>query len=131
LTSRLGQVRRHVEQARKNNPLLIDSREPREFKGATPYGETRGGHLPGAINLHYRALLDARGRLLPRSRLRAKLGKLGIKKSQPLIIYCTGGVRSGWLTVVLAHLGYRNVKNYPGSMWQWAARDAKTHPLVK
>ena len=110
---------------------FIDAREHREFRGATPYGERRGGHLLGALHLHYRSLLDKRGRLLPTATLRRRLRALGLKKTTPVVAYCTGGVRSAWLVVVLRHLGYTRVRNYAGSMWEWAALPAATHPLVR
>lgn len=112
------------------NLALIDTREPREFAGATPYGESRGGHLPGAVNLHFSQLLDDQGYLLPDKEIRDRLTVLGITPDQTIIAYCTGGIRSGWLTAVLLELGY-DVKNYAGSMWEWSAGDASTYPLEK
>jgi thiosulfate/3-mercaptopyruvate sulfurtransferase len=117
---------------KRKRTRFVDAREAREFRGATPYGERRGGHLPGAAHLHYKALLQRDGRLLPRSRLLAKLKAAGVaNRRQPIVAYCTGGVRSAWLVVVLAHLGYRDARNYAGSMWEWAAKPAASHPLIK
>ena len=36
--------------------VIIDTRTPEEYDGAVKYGETRGGHLPGAINLPFTLL---------------------------------------------------------------------------
>ena len=44
---------------------LLDVREPREYAGETPYGESRGGHVPGAKHLFYKALLESDGKVLP------------------------------------------------------------------
>ena len=112
------------------NLALIDTREPREFAGATPYGESRGGHLPGAVNLHFAQLLDEQGYLLPKTEIRDRLTALGITPDQSIVAYCTGGIRSGWLTAVLFELGY-DVKNYAGSMWEWSAGNAEEFPLEK
>ena len=101
---------------------VLDTREAREYAGATPYGETRGGHIPGAMHLHYQDFLDAQGKLLPREELMAKLTKLGISRNTPVVAYCTGGVRSAFVVAVLADLGFTNVKNYAGSMWEWSAQ---------
>ncbi|MCA9672078.1 MAG: hypothetical protein KC503_41070 [Myxococcales bacterium] len=111
--------------------LFIDSREGREYNGATPYGERRGGHLPGAKHLYYKRLLDPRGLLLSRAALRRRLAKLGATPASTIISYCSGGVRSAWLTVALQHAGFRKALNYAGSMWQWAAQPAATYPLVR
>ncbi len=113
-----------------NPPILIDTREPREYRGKTPYGEQRGGHVPGAINLYFKDLLAADGRLLPESELREQLAAIGITPDKTIVAYCTGGIRSGWLTVVLTDLGY-SVKNYAGSMWEWSAGPGDRYPLEK
>ena len=110
--------------------IVIDAREKREYAGATPYGETRGGHIPGAIHLHYRELLDETGHLLPEGQILDLLAAKGIGSDQPLIIYCTGGVRSAWLTAVLSDLGFQ-ARNYAGSMWEWSAYPADQYPLEK
>ncbi len=116
------------QQLDSNNVVVIDSREPREYAGQTPYGEKRGGHIPGAIHLYYQDWLDDNGFLLPQAEILAQLDRLGITKKTEIIVYCTGGVRSAWLTAVLVDLGY-HAKNYPGSMWEWSASPAEDYPL--
>lgn len=110
--------------------VLLDTRERREYEGATPYGESRGGHIPGAAHLHYRDLMNSNGRILPDTEIKRLLQERGIGPSTPIIAYCTGGVRSAWVTVVLTELGYE-VKNYAGSTWEWAEHPAETHPLER
>ncbi|MEL7035661.1 MAG: rhodanese-like domain-containing protein [Cyanobacteria bacterium J06592_8] len=112
------------------NLVMIDSRELREYHGKTPYGEQRGGHIPGAIHLYYRDLLDLNGQLLSRQDILEKLAENGIKLDGEIVSYCTGGVRSAWLTSVLVDLGL-TAKNYPGSMWEWSAAPAPAYPLEK
>ncbi|MDP2314526.1 MAG: rhodanese-like domain-containing protein [Pseudomonadota bacterium] len=94
--------------ALRNGPdawTIVDVRTPAEFAGATPYGELRGGHLPGAVNVEWGDLLAAPP-TLPRDK--------------PVAVYCTGGVRSGMAWVALADAGY-TVANYDGSWWEWSA----------
>lgn len=117
--------------ARLGDPsiVLLDTREQREFQGATPYGEKRGGHLPGAIHLYFKELLDAQGKLLPRQLILARLQPAEVDlKTAEWVSYCTGGVRSGWMTTVLVDLGLA-AKNYAGSMWEWSAAPAEEYPL--
>lgn len=111
-----------------NPPLLIDTREPREYGGATPYGEQRGGHIPGAVNIYFKNLLTDEGYLLPEAELHEVLEGYGITPDRQAIAYCTGGIRSGWLTAVLVNYGY-HVENYAGSMWEWSAAPAEDYPL--
>lgn len=108
---------------------IIDVREPREFDGSTPYGEPRAGHIPGAVHFYYRELLDENGKILPRSAILAKLQTKGISPNTQIIAYCTAGVRAGWLTAVLANAGFQ-VRNYAGSMLDWASAPAAEYPLV-
>ena len=108
---------------------IIDTRSPQEFSGATPYGEQRGGHIPNAVNFHFKDLLDRQGYLLPSQQIIAKLNDLGITTDTPIVTYCTGGVRSGFFVAVLTNLGFTNVKNYAGSMWEWSSSAASQYPL--
>ena len=120
-----------LQQQRDNpNVVIIDSREPREYQGATPYGEKRGGHIPGAISLYYKDWLDENGLLLPQNQILTQLQQLGITPKTEVIVYCTGGIRSAWMTTVLTDLGY-NAKNYAGSMWEWSADAGVDFPLIR
>lgn len=111
--------------------VVVDTREEREYEGKTPYGESRGGHVPGAKHLYYTDLMDSKGRILPKAKIEKKLKALGVTPDKTVVAYCTGGVRSAWLVAVLADSGYPNAVNYAGSMWEWSAGDAKKYPLEK
>ena len=110
------------------NLVIIDTREPREFAGSTPYGEQRGGHVPGAVHLYFKALLDEQGKLLPHETILNKLEALNITQDKQIVVYCTGGIRSGWLVAILTTMGFR-AQNYAGSMWEWSAEPASEYPL--
>lgn len=118
-----------VREALTRETLLIDTREKREFDGETPYGEQRGGHLPGAKHLHFKDLLGKGGKLKTPAEIQTLLNGRGIVKKTPIITYCTGGIRSGWMTMVLRSLGY-NASNYAGSMWQWSSLPVEQFPLT-
>jgi thiosulfate/3-mercaptopyruvate sulfurtransferase len=109
--------------------FVLDSRSPKEFAGATPYCEKRGGHIPGAVHFHFRDLMDKKGYLLPPAEIMTQLHQRGCDRETPIATYCTGGVRSAFIVAVLTELGYTCVKNYPGSIWEWSAYPAITHPL--
>jgi len=100
---------------------IIDSRSAEEYNGTVLYGEARGGHIPGAVNLHWMETLGPDGRIRPAAELERMLGELGVSPDREVAAYCTGGVRSGHLFFVLKLLGYPNVRNYDGSFWEWAA----------
>ena len=114
----------------KASTVIFDVREPREYEGKTPYGESRGGHVPGAKGLWFKDLIGKDGNLLPRPEIEKLLASKGVTKDSEVVSYCTAGIRSGWFTLVLTDLGYK-AKNYTGSMWEWAASPADQYPLTK
>ncbi|TAK28409.1 MAG: sulfurtransferase [Myxococcaceae bacterium] len=100
---------------------VIDVRSGLEFRGSTPYGEARGGHIAGARHIDWRTLLDERGRLVPSSRVLRLLADAGIDPNREIITYCTCGVRSAMAAVALASRGVGSVRNYDGSLAEWSA----------
>ena len=100
---------------------IIDTREQNEYDGATLYGEAKGGHLPGAINIPYTALFTEDGFLKSNSELEALFEEQGLTKEDAIVTYCTGGIRSAYMQLILEMLGYSKVKNYEGSYYNWAA----------
>lgn len=114
----------------KKNLVILDVREPREYEGKTPYGESRGGHVPGAQHIWYKDFIAKDGKLLPRAEIERILASKGVTRDIEVAAYCTGGIRSGWFTGLLNDLGYK-ARNYAGSMWEWSAQPAAEYPLVK
>lgn len=109
--------------------VFLDVRETREYAGQTPYGEDRGGHLPGAINIWFKSFLKSDGSLKSRGEITHLLSEHGISDQNEIIVYCSGGFRSAWVMAILHDYGYQ-VKNYAGSMWQWSDRNFVRYPLA-
>ena len=111
---------------------LLDARTPAEFAGETMAGQKRGGHIPGARLVPAKSLYGSDGRYVGAEELErlAGLGPPTTKGSRDRpITYCTGGVRSALLAVLLeARLGVV-AANYDGSLWEWSADPSL--PLVK
>ncbi len=76
-----------------------------------------------------RTLLDDKGDVLKGDALKAKLATLGVSDGSEVVSYCTGGIRSGFVTAVLNNAGLK-ARNYAGSMWEWSAQPAEEFPLV-
>ncbi|MEQ1571220.1 MAG: rhodanese-like domain-containing protein, partial [Myxococcota bacterium] len=89
---------------------VVDVREPDEFDGSNLYQAAYGGRVPGSVSVPWRSLLDGTAPAPPRDR--------------PLIVYCTGGVRSAMAWLWLTNQGYA-VANYDGSWWDWAASEPR------
>ena len=101
--------------------LIVDTRTREEYDGAVLYGEARGGHIPGAEHFHWKTAIGPDLRLRSAGELTAMLDALGVTREREVVVYCTGGVRSGHLFFVLKLLGFQHVRNYDGSFWEWAA----------
>lgn len=114
----------NIDTATLNSKLdkvtIIDVRAKSEFDGATKYGEVRGGHLPGAINIEFKEFLNSDGTLKKASEIQSILDEKGIKKDAEIVTYCTAGIRSAHMQIVLDMLGYENAKNYDDSFYAWA-----------
>ena len=98
---------------------IIDTRTSNEYKGATPFGSQRGGHIPGAVNIYWQEFFTETGLLKSPQELKNILEKANIKNDQEVVVYCTGGVRSAMSFFALKILGYK-VRNYDGSWWDWS-----------
>lgn len=101
--------------------VLVDTRDAEEFRGSRSSFMGSGGHLPGAVNLPWKLLLTENGELRSEAELRARLKVLGITPERQIVTYCSGGVRSAFVYLVLRTLGYPNVSNYAGSLWDWTS----------
>lgn len=108
---------------------IIDSRTPQEYEGAQKFGERRGGHLPGAISIPWTNVFDKDGKLSSPDALKKMLEAAGIGQDDEIISYCTKGIRSAHMTLVLRDLGYAKARNYDASFHEWAG-DASL-PLEK
>jgi thiosulfate/3-mercaptopyruvate sulfurtransferase len=98
---------------------VIDNRTKKEYNGATPYGSARGGHIPKAIHIPWERFFTDNGVLKSRQDLKALLDKNSIRLDQEVVVYCTGGVRSGMAYYAFRSLGV-SVRNYDGSWWDWS-----------
>lgn len=103
---------------------IIDSRSPEEFAGAQKYGEARGGHLPGAINIPWTRVFNENGTLLDPATLAAQMRQAGISPEDEIIAYCTAGIRSAHLVLALREAGFAKARNYDASFHEWAGDSA-------
>lgn len=110
-------IQQHLD---NTNTVLIDARSPAEFNGEKLFAN-KAGHIPGAINFEWTDAMDKNNnlRLLPEGVIEQRLEQLDIGKDQEVICYCQSHHRSAFSYVMLKHLGYSNVKGYPGSWSDW------------
>ncbi len=99
---------------------ILDARSLEEYMGKEVSGIPRPGHIPSAIHVAWNGFLNKDATVKDVDVIKEMLEDKGIRSDQELICYCTGGVRSSWLYFVLKLVGYRTVRNYPGSWWEWS-----------
>jgi thiosulfate/3-mercaptopyruvate sulfurtransferase len=113
------EVRRLVKQPHPET-VIIDARSLEEYLGKEVSGIPRPGHIPSAIHIGWNGFLQPNATVKDLEAIKASLDEKGLHKDQDVVCYCTGGVRSAWLYFVLKLAGYRKVRNYPGSWWEWS-----------
>ncbi len=79
--------------------FLLDIRTPEEFQQ---------GHIPGA-------------NLIPMAQLTERLKELPKDKTQPILVYCRNGDRSGRAAQLLYQSGRKDIYNLSGGLRAWAA----------
>jgi len=93
--------------------VIVDTREEWEYEE---------GHIPGAIRLDWRELVDDETRgLKSRETIEQLLADRGITADRRVLLYCNTARRISHTYVVLRHLGYSNLAFYEGSLTQWRA----------
>ncbi|MBT3384126.1 MAG: sulfurtransferase [Prolixibacteraceae bacterium] len=103
-----------------SSSVLIDARAPEEFAG-TAAAEYRKGHIPGAINIEYKNVMDSKGLLKTNDQLKSLFESKGVTSDKTVIIYCETSVRAGVVHLALKGLGYPNVKVYDSAYLEWQA----------
>ena len=106
---------------------IVDARPAPRFRGeaAEPRAGLRPGHMPGALSLPFKTLLDETGRLLPAPDLRQRFADAGVTFDRPIITSCGSGVTAAILTLALAELGQDSAL-YDGAWAEWGGRSDTT-----
>ena len=102
--------------------LLVDVRTPAEYDGTDLVPPiTRGGHIPGAINLPDGELFvnGSSGTLLDRAALISLFEDHGVVPGKRIIVYCHDGAKSSLVASVLTQVGYPSVGLYYLSYVNW------------
>ncbi len=103
------------------NFAVIDTRTDEEFMGWQLYGEARGGHVPGAVQIPYAWYFNSDKTVLDYKDLKTMFTSRGIAKNKEVTAYCTLGIRSGFAYFLLRLMGYPQASNYDASIVEWAA----------
>lgn len=105
----------------ERSALLVDARDREQYRGGVVRG-SRGGHIPGAVHIPAKSLVNADGTWKPLPELRRLLEAGGVRPDRPVIAYCNGGVTATAVLFALHRTGLGVGANYDGSWNEWGAR---------
>lgn len=106
-----------LENLECSNFAIWDARSRAEYAGVSRFA-AHAGHIPGAINLEWTALMDPARSYKVRTDARQQLEKLGITQNKTVITHCQSHHRSGYTYLVGKYLGL-NILGYDGSWSEW------------
>ncbi|RYP00805.1 hypothetical protein DL764_006409 [Monosporascus ibericus] len=115
---------------------ILDARPSGRFAGKDP--EPReglpSGHMPGAMNIPFSAVLDPETKtFLPKDKLKKLFAERGVDPSKPIVTSCGTGVTAVVLETALEVAGYGSPEKrrvYDGGWTEWAQRVQQSENLI-
>jgi len=122
LVRSISDVRNLIESKKEQ---IVDARAANRFRGEVPEARAglRVGHMPGAFNLPYNELIDAKtGTMLPADEIAARIAASGLDPSKKVTASCGSGVTACVVALGLYLTGAPDVAVYDGSWTEWGGR---------
>lgn len=95
---------------------IVDARTPSEYSGESVRA-AKAGHIPGAVNIDWMENIAKDGSFKSNDELKKLYEKVG--KEDEVILYCQGGYRAANDYLALKKLGYKKLRVYLGSWYEW------------
>ena len=104
----------------ERSSVIVDAREPAQYTGTIRRGD-RGGHVPTAVNIWAKSLVNDDGTWKSDEELREVLEAGGVRADLPVVAYCNGGVTATGVLFALDRIGHESWANYDGSWNEWGS----------
>ena len=105
---------------------VLDARGAARFKAIEPEPRagTRGGHIPGSLNVPYTELTNLDGTLKSPVELQKIFAGHQVDLQRPTVTTCGSGITAAIAMLALQVAGARDVSLYDGSWAEWGASQA-------
>ena len=126
LRATIEEVIANAQSKAKNRAVIVDTRDDASFAGtntSTGLGNAaKAGHIASAKSIPTASILNSNGTFKSVEEIKAAYAAVGVTKETPVILYCgTGLLASASWFALTQILGYKNVKNYDGSWFEFSA----------
>lgn len=114
----LVEVNEIGENKKQQNFTLIDARAAFRYRGESEPIDPIAGHIPTALSFPFSENLNENNLFLNKNDLKKRFESI-IRNKENIVIYCGSGVTACHNILALHHIGYKNVRLYPGSWSEW------------
>lgn len=104
----------------KEGFIIVDSRAPERYRGEVEPIDKKAGHIPGAINYHWKDVLRENGEFKTKEELKEHFKNLG--KYEYIILQCGSGIDACGNFIAMREIDL-NPRLYVGSWSDWVSYD--------
>lgn len=110
-----------IDEVKAHTGLLIDARDPDRFAGRRELLDLKAGHIPGAVNVPARSLLNEDFTFKTPEQMREVFAAVGVTGGEGAIVYSGSGNHSAQVLAAMEHAGLPGAAHYVGGWSQWSA----------
>lgn len=126
LRATIDEVIANARSKAKTRAVIVDTRDEASYAGtnvSTGLGASaNAGHIASSKSIPTASILNSNGTFKSVAEIKAAYAAVGVSEKTPVILYCgTGLLASASWFALTQILGYKNVKNYDGSWFEFSA----------
>ncbi|WP_080796783.1 sulfurtransferase [Corynebacterium pacaense] len=110
-----------IDDVKAHRGLLIDARDAERFAGRREHLDLKAGHIPGALNIPARSMLNPDLTFRTPEQLRSIFADAGITGGEGVIVYSGSGNHSAQVLAAMEIAGLGGAAHYLNGWSQWSA----------